>query len=108
MLLKEGFSEFYDAETEEEAKRVLRGMDTAMRGERTSPVSQIGETIDIAWSGGILAYFTHRITNGVAEGINNKIKVIKRRSYGFRDMDYFFLKILRATGFIPPIKEVYP
>jgi transposase len=42
------------------------------------------------------------------EGINNKIKVIKRRSYGFRDMDYFFLKILRAIGFIPAIKEVYP
>ncbi len=32
----------------------------------------------------------------VIEGINNKIKVIKRMAYGFRDDDYFFLKI-RAT-----------
>ncbi|MCP4102346.1 MAG: transposase, partial [Lentisphaerae bacterium] len=40
--------------------------------------------------------------------INNKIKVIKRRSYGFRDMNYFFLKILQATGFIPGMREVYP
>ncbi|MGB3860593.1 MAG: transposase, partial [Candidatus Aminicenantaceae bacterium] len=27
------------------------------------------------------------------EGINNRIKVIKRKAYGYRDMDYFMLKI---------------
>ncbi|MCK6482501.1 MAG: transposase, partial [Phycisphaerae bacterium] len=30
------------------------------------------------------------------EGINNKIKVIKRMAYGYRDEDYFFLKIRAA------------
>ena len=30
------------------------------------------------------------------EGINNKIKVIKRMAYGFRDDAYFFLKIRSA------------
>ena len=30
------------------------------------------------------------------EGINNKIKVIKRMAYGFRDDAYFFLKIRAA------------
>ncbi len=33
----------------------------------------------------ILAYFDDRVTNSFAEGITNKIKVMKRRSYGFRD-----------------------
>jgi len=32
----------------------------------------------------------------VLEGINNKIKVIKRMAYGYRDEEYFFLKIRAA------------
>jgi len=32
----------------------------------------------------------------VLEGMNNKIKVIKRVAYGYRDNDYFFLKIKAA------------
>ena len=42
---------------------------------------------------GILNYFNHRITTGPVEGINNKIKVLKRQAYGFRDMEYFKLRI---------------
>ncbi|MDX7809651.1 transposase, partial [Aeromonas caviae] len=30
------------------------------------------------------------------EWVNNKIKVIKRMAYGFRDSEYFFLKIKAA------------
>lgn len=33
---------------------------------------------------------------GIVEGINNKIKVIKRIAYGYRDDAYFFLKIRAA------------
>ncbi|MEA3259202.1 MAG: transposase, partial [Pseudomonadota bacterium] len=32
----------------------------------------------------------------VLEGMNNRIKVIKRMAYGYRDSDYFFLKIKAA------------
>jgi hypothetical protein len=35
------------------------------------------------------------------DGINNKIKVIKRSAYGFRDDGYFFLKIRQAFPGIP-------
>lgn len=42
---------------------------------------------------GLLSYFTHRIDNGKAEGINNKIKVLKRQAYGFRDQEYFKLRL---------------
>lgn len=44
---------------------------------------------------GILAYFDHgRITSGPLEGINNKIKTMKRMAYGYRDQEFFKLKIL--------------
>ena len=43
---------------------------------------------------GLLNYFEHRISNGKAEGINNKIKTLKRQAYGFRDMEYFKLRLL--------------
>lgn len=42
---------------------------------------------------GILAHCRHRVNNGLLEGLNNWIKVIKRVAYGYRDFDYFFLKI---------------
>jgi len=42
---------------------------------------------------GILNYFDIPITTAKIEGINNKIKVLKRKAYGFRDLLYFELKI---------------
>lgn len=42
---------------------------------------------------GILAHCKYPIHTGTLEGINNKIKVIKRVAFGFGDMTYFFLKI---------------
>lgn len=42
---------------------------------------------------GILNYFNFRISNAKVEGINNRIKVIKRMAYGYRDINYFMLKI---------------
>lgn len=43
---------------------------------------------------GILAYYDNRISTGPLEGTNNKIKTMKRQAYGYRDMDFFKLKIL--------------
>jgi len=42
---------------------------------------------------GILAYYDHRITSGPLEGTNNKIKTMQRQAYGFRDHEFFKLKI---------------
>jgi len=79
-------------------------MDRALPTERSeSPFQKLAKRLR-RWAKGILAYFHHRITNTVSEGINNKIKVLKRRSYGFHDDEYFFLNILRATGALPPME----
>ena len=45
---------------------------------------------------GILAHCRWPLHTSLLEGINNKIKVIKRMAYGFRDDQYFFLKIRAA------------
>jgi transposase len=45
---------------------------------------------------GLLAHCAFPLHTSLLEGINNKIKVIKRMAYGFRDDHYFFLKIRAA------------
>lgn len=45
---------------------------------------------------GILSSARYRMHTSLIEGVNNKIKVIKRMAYGYRDNDYFFLKIKAA------------
>lgn len=45
---------------------------------------------------GILNHCDYPINNSKLEGINNKIKLIKKRAYGFRDERYFVLKVKQA------------
>lgn len=43
---------------------------------------------------GLLAYYDYPISTGPLEGTNNKIKTMQRQAYGFRDQEFFKLKIL--------------
>lgn len=43
---------------------------------------------------GILAWYDCKVTNAILEGTNNKVKVIKRKDYGYRDDEYFNLLLL--------------
>jgi transposase len=43
---------------------------------------------------GILAYYDFPISTGPLEGTDNKIKTMKRQAYGFRDIEFFKLKIM--------------
>jgi len=51
------------------------------------------------WFGEILQYFEHRTTSGVVEGINNRLKLIKRSGYGFRNFERFKLRCLISWHF---------
>jgi transposase len=46
------------------------------------------------WFGEVTEYFASRTTSGAVEGINNKLKLIKRSGYGFRNFDNFQLRCL--------------
>ena len=50
---------------------------------------------------GILSHCRWPLHTSLLEGMNNKIKVIKRMAYGYRDDEYFFLKIRQAFPGIP-------
>jgi len=43
---------------------------------------------------GLLAWYAHPISTGPLEGVNNKIKLMQRRAYGYRDLELFKLRIL--------------
>lgn len=43
---------------------------------------------------GILSWFDSPISTGPLEGTNNKIKTMKRQAYGYRDQEYFTLRIM--------------
>jgi len=50
----------------------------------------------LGWLDNITNYFRHRTTSGMVEGINNKVKLIKRRAYGFRNFEHFRLRVIVA------------
>lgn len=58
---------------------------------------KVSNTMKAYWYG-IENYFKYQITNAGSEGFNNKINVIKRRAYGFRDLEYFTYKIIQLCG----------
>ena len=53
----------------------------------------------VRWFGEVVGYFENRTTSGVIEGINNKLKLIKRLGYGFRNFDNFRLRSLLSWHF---------
>lgn len=56
-------------------------------------LSKFAKTLD-KHREGILAFYDYRISTGPLEGTNNKIKTMKRQAYGFRDHEFFKLKIM--------------
>lgn len=92
--LKEEFREIFNSEyTVEQGGEALRGW--MAKAKRAGVFTETLKTIH-NWFDSIVNYFAHRTTNGPAEGVNNKIKVIKRMAYGFRNFANFRLRILTA------------
>lgn len=54
----------------------------------------------IRWFDEIIAYFDNRTTSGTVEGINNKLKLIKRSGYGFKNFDNFRIRCLLNWHFV--------
>jgi transposase len=56
-------------------------------------LQQMAKTL-AAHRSGLLVYYDVMISSGPMEGTNNKIETMKRQAYGFRDLEFFKLKIL--------------
>ncbi|EFA44114.1 hypothetical protein HMPREF0645_1473 [Hallella bergensis DSM 17361] len=70
-------------------------LDDWVKQARESKVPQLAKMAItlLTYRRGILAWYDCHISTGKVEGINNKIKVMKRNAYGFRDERYFTLKL---------------
>jgi transposase len=90
--MKEQFRQFWSKETAKEGSGFLAWwiMDAVESG--IKELKKAGKTLLRHWKG-LVNYFKHPITNAKTEGINNKIKTMKRQAYGFRDMEYFKLRL---------------
>lgn len=74
------------------------GLIKEMKESHYPSIKQWAKTLN-RWQDGILAYFTYHTTNGYTEGVNTKLKTIKRLSYGFRNINNYIRKALLT--FIP-------
>ena len=91
--LKEDLREVWKQSSKKQAEKVL---DEWIRKASCSEIPMLktmAKTLS-AHRSGILAYYDFPISTGPLEGTNNKIKTMKRQAYGFRDMEFFKLKIM--------------
>lgn len=94
-LLKDQLKELWYAPSEAEAKRRWADWLNLAISSGLAPVQQFARRLK-GYVEGIIASAIYRMNSSVLEGMNNKIKVIKRMAYGYRDNEYFFLKIKAA------------
>jgi transposase len=100
-VLKEDLKRLWDCKDQEEAQQVLA------EWTQTAEESGIKALIGFArmlnrYAFGLFNHCEYPISNATLEGFNNKIKVIKRRCYGFHDLEYFTLKIKQAVNLDHP------
>ena len=91
-LLKEDLRMFWSLPDEEAGKDFLDQWTAEARATGNKYFVKLANTLD-THRPGLLAYFRHWISTGPMEGTNNKIKVLKRQAYGFRDMAFFKLRL---------------
>jgi len=101
-VLKETFGQLWDYQTEGWARRFFENWCDSLKWQRLRPYEKFALMIANHWDG-IAAYCKpeNKVALGFVEGLNNKIRVIQRRSYGIRDEEYLRLKIL--TCMLEPI-----
>lgn len=100
-LLKEAFRDIFEADhSREQATLCLSAWMDKVRTAGIKSLDTFLHTLD-HWGQQILNYFNHRTSQGFVEGMNNRIKLIMRRGYGFRNFDHFSFRILIECGLLP-------
>jgi transposase len=91
--LKEGFLKILDCHGRNSAREQLSHWVMAASNSDIKRFEDCAKTM-VNWSDGILNSFECHYTNGFTEGCNNKIKVLKRNAYGYRNFHRFRNRIL--------------
>ena len=104
-LLKESLAKALDYLQPWKAERELRAWLSWASRSRLEPFVRVARTIRQHFDG-ILAYIGDRLTNGLVEGINNKLRTIARRAYGYHSAEALMAMLFLCCGNIkldPPL-----
>lgn len=99
-VLKESFGQLWEYRTERGARAFFERWQDSLKWQRLEPYRKFARMIERHWDG-IASYCKpeNKVSLGMVEGLNNKIRVLQRRAYGYRDEEYLKLKIIAA--FLP-------
>ena len=95
---KEKIRELYRQESREGAAKILDNVIFNLRLADDGELIRWGNTLK-HWRDPILNHFENWTSNGYTEGCNTKIKTLKRVSYGLRNAEVYWRKML--LGFVP-------
>ncbi len=91
--LKEDLRQIWWQPNKRTARRVLRDWLARARASGIHMLEQFADTLE-EHQEGVLNYYDYKISTGPLEGTNTKIQLMKRQAYGYRDYEFFKLKIL--------------
>ena len=97
-LAKEKIRSIYRINTHSEAKKELESLIDNLMATNELDLRELARTLG-NWEEEILNYFKCRITNAYTEGLHNKCKLIKRKSFGFRNVETYVRKLI--LGLLP-------
>ena len=83
--------------TKKQAKRKRPELMLILDHLRDSPLRTLGKTLS-SWLQPIIAMWRFSKTNGITEGFHNKMEMMTRRAYGFRNFENYRLRVLAHCG----------
>jgi transposase len=93
--LKEDLQQLWECSSKVQAERFLERWCARAESTGIKILMKFAKTLR-SYRNGILAWYDYPISTGPLEGTNNKIKLMQRRAYGYRDLNFLKLKIYGA------------
>lgn len=101
--LKERFRSIFERiDDRKQAERFLEAWICEVKQFGCDKLLDFVKTLEHWWKP-ILNYFNRRVTNGAVEGLNNRVKLIKRRAYGYRNVTNFRNRIVAEISGAGPL-----
>jgi len=96
-MIKERMISLFNEQTADDARKVFEQIGAWIWEAGFPELKKWWSNLNKVWAT-VANFFRYRVTTSLSEGINNVVKSIKRRAFGFRNMEYFRLKILQVCG----------
>lgn len=95
--IKEALRQLWSCRNQDDAEKYLKKWYFWATHSRLHPIIEFARIVKDHWDG-ILNFFQSRITNGIIEGINSKIKTAMKRAYGFKTFKYLRTIVYLVAG----------